>query len=99
MCSKRFLAVLLALCVLVPALEATAQVSKQRYEIMRLIRREKMQLILPGAMRDNNVDMWIQVARAGDPDPMEYEFGAYNGYLIFQGGVPEIEEFLRKIHK
>jgi len=23
----------------------------------------------------------------------------YNGYLIFQGGVPEIEEFLRKIHK
>lgn len=23
----------------------------------------------------------------------------YNGYLIFQGGVPEIEEFLKKIHK
>ncbi len=23
----------------------------------------------------------------------------YNGYLIFQGGVPEVEEFLRKIHK
>ena len=23
----------------------------------------------------------------------------YNGYLIFQGGLPEVEEFLRKIHK
>jgi len=23
----------------------------------------------------------------------------YNGYLIFQGGIPEVEEFLRKIHK
>jgi glutamyl-tRNA(Gln) amidotransferase subunit D len=23
----------------------------------------------------------------------------YNGYLIFQGGVPEVEEFLHKIHK
>jgi len=23
----------------------------------------------------------------------------HNGYLIFQGGVPDIEEFLRSIHK
>ncbi len=23
----------------------------------------------------------------------------YNGYLVFQGGVPEVEEFLRKFHK
>jgi glutamyl-tRNA(Gln) amidotransferase subunit D len=23
----------------------------------------------------------------------------YNGYLIFQGGIPEVEEFLKKIHK
>lgn len=23
----------------------------------------------------------------------------YNGYLIFQGGIPEIEEFIKKIHK
>ena len=22
----------------------------------------------------------------------------YNGYLVFQGGTPEIEDFLRKIH-
>lgn len=32
---------------------------------------------------------------AGDITPKE----PYNGYLIFQGGIPEVEEFLRKIHK
>ena len=36
--------------------------------VLRLIRADKLDLVLPGAMRDNNVDMWIQVARAGDPD-------------------------------
>ena len=52
-------------------------------EVLRLIRKDKLDLVLPGAMRDNNVDMWIHVARAGDPDPLEYEFGQINGYLIF----------------
>ena len=52
-------------------------------EAIRLIRNEKIDLILPGAMRDNNVDMWIHVTRPGDPDPMEYEFGSTSGYLIF----------------
>jgi glutamyl-tRNA(Gln) amidotransferase subunit D len=23
----------------------------------------------------------------------------YNGYLVFQGGIPEVEEFLKKYHK
>jgi len=23
----------------------------------------------------------------------------YNGYLIFQGGVPEVEEFIKKFHE
>ena len=23
----------------------------------------------------------------------------YNGYLVYQGGVPEVEEFIRKVHK
>ncbi len=43
--------------VLVPVFNASAQKSKQRYEILRLIRQEKLDLVLPGAMRDNNVDM------------------------------------------
>ncbi len=52
-------------------------------EIIRLIRNEKLDLILPGAMRDNNVDMWIHVTRSGDPDPLVENFGSTSGYLIF----------------
>ncbi len=52
-------------------------------EVLRLIRNEKLDLILPGAMRDNNVDMWILVTRAGDPDPLAEQFGSTSGYLIY----------------
>jgi len=52
-------------------------------EILHLIRKEKLDLILPGAMRDNKVDMWIHVTRNGDPDPMACHFGPTSGYLIF----------------
>ena len=43
-------------------------------EVIRLMRNEKLNFILPGAMRDNNVDMWIHVTRSGDPDPMVPQF-------------------------
>ena len=43
---------------------------KQEGEVLRLMRNEKLDLILPGTMRDNNVDMWIHVTRAEDPDPL-----------------------------
>ena len=23
----------------------------------------------------------------------------YNGYLVYQGGIPEVEEFIKKVHK
>ncbi len=52
-------------------------------EVLRLIRNEKLDLILPGAMRDNNVDMWIHVTCTGDPDPLAAHFGSTSGYLIF----------------
>ena len=52
-------------------------------EVVQLIRKEKLDLILPEAMHDNNVDMWIHVTRAGDPDPMFPEFGSTSGYMIF----------------
>ncbi len=57
--------------------------AKTGAEVMRLIRNEKLDLILPDAMRDNNVDMWIHVTRAGDPDPLAQHFGSTSGYLIF----------------
>ena len=52
-------------------------------EAMRLMRIDKIDLILPGVMRDNAVDMWIHVTRSGDPDPMWQQFGYTSGYLIF----------------
>ena len=57
--------------------------AKTGSEVLQLIRNEKRDLILPGAMRDNNVDMWIHVTRAGDQDPMFREFGSTSGYMIF----------------
>jgi Xaa-Pro dipeptidase len=57
----------------VTGIDAFAQTAKQRYEILRLIRHEKFDLILPGAMRDNNVDMWIHVVKDGDPDPLDLD--------------------------
>jgi len=59
------------------------QTARERSEILHLIRKEKLDLILPGAMRDNNIDMWIHVVRAGDADPMRVHFGEISGYAIF----------------
>ena len=59
-------------------------------EVLRLIRNEKLDLILPGAMRDNKVDMWIHVTRGqgifattDSGDKMKPQFGNTSGYLIF----------------
>lgn len=50
-------------------------------EALRLMRNDKLDLVLPGAMRDNNVDMWIHVTRG--QDPLHVQFGKTSGYLIF----------------
>ena len=57
--------------------------AKASAEIMHLIRSEKFDLILPGAMRDNDVDMWIHATRVGNPDPLTIYFGSVDGYIIF----------------
>jgi hypothetical protein len=50
---------------------------------LNLIRIEKFDKILPGGMRDNNVDMWIHVIRRADPDPLELDLGGTMGYFVF----------------
>ena len=47
--------------------------------VLKLIRNDKMDLVLPQAMRDNKIDMWIHTGRHGDPNPLEYEFGIIDG--------------------
>lgn len=68
-----------------------SQRSKQNYEILQLIRQEKFNLILPGAMRDSGVDMWIHVVQGGIRDPLALDLGGQIsfgvndtvGYYIF----------------
>lgn len=63
---------------------AGAQESKQNYEIMKLIRQEKFDLILPGALRDNNVDMWIHVVESGRMDPLALDLGGWTEYRAWE---------------
>ncbi len=59
---------------------------------MNQIRREKFDLVLPYAMRKNNIDMWIHVLREGISDPLGTDFGSTSGVFIFTDrGVDRIE--------
>ncbi len=58
-----------------------ARTAETDSEALRLMRNDKLDLVLPGAMRDNNVDMWIHVTRG--QDPLMVQFGKTSGYLIF----------------
>ncbi len=78
--SRRVTAALGTLLVLGTSVIATAQRSKQSYEIMRLIRRQKLDLVLPGAMRDNGVDMWIHVVQSGNKDARALDLGGWFEY-------------------
>jgi Xaa-Pro aminopeptidase len=57
--------------------------ARARWETLNLIRQEKLDLILPGAMRDNHIDMWIHSIRMGNPDPLELDLGAEFGTFVF----------------
>ncbi len=82
---SRVMVFLITVMFTVPIVNAQPGVhtAKTSSEVLRLIRSEKLDLILPGAMHDNNVDMWIHVTRAGVHDPLADNFGLTSGYLIF----------------
>jgi len=83
MLSKRVLLALLAFIFFFQGFVASAQEAQSRFELLNLIRKEKFDKILPGAMRDNNVDMWIHVIRRGDPDAFALDLGGTMGYFVF----------------
>ncbi len=56
-----------------------AQEARQRWERMCTIRAEKFDHVLPQAMRDNDIDMWITVMREGSLDPLYEALG--RGYV------------------
>ena len=57
--------------------------ARVQWETLNLIRKEKFDIILPVAMRENNVDMWIHSIREGNPDPLVLDLGGDKGYFIF----------------
>ena len=69
-------ALLIALLVAQPG---AGQEARARWERMCQIRAEKFDLVLPKAMHDNQIDMWIIVMREGLLDPMWNALG--RGYV------------------
>ena len=66
-----------------PELAIAAPPILEQAKILHAIRREKLDTVLPVAMRQNGIDMWIHVIRDGNPDPMQLHFGPVWGYIIF----------------
>jgi len=52
-------------------------------DLLNVIRNQKFDYILPQAMKDNNIDMWIHVMREGNPDPIAIDLGSSSGVFIF----------------
>ena len=78
---RRLTLAALAVATLTTALPAPtdAQEARRRWERMCQIRAEKFDLVLPGAMHDNDLDMWIVVMREGLLDPLWEALG--RGYV------------------
>ncbi len=58
---------------------ADAQEARRRWEVACQIRHEKFDLVLPTAMQDNDIEMWIVVMREGLLDPLWEALG--RGYV------------------
>lgn len=70
----------------VPA-QDLANEARVRWERQCQIRKEKFDLVLPGAMRDNGIDMWIVMIKEGLQDPLYEDLGrgftGSQGFYIF----------------
>jgi hypothetical protein len=64
--------------------QAQAQEEEDLKEWNNQIRRDKFDIVLPEAMRKNNVDMWIHVMREAIPDSFgAEELGSTSGVFVF----------------
>jgi Xaa-Pro aminopeptidase len=91
----------LLLCLILAAIHLSAPAyaggeARKRWDLMNQIRKEKFDLVLPEAMRENGVDMWITVNREGYDDPLTEDLGkGYTGswgyYVFTDRGADRIE--------
>lgn len=76
----------LGLAVVVPAIASPSE-ARDRWEIRNQIRRDKFDLVLPQAMRENGIDMWITAMKEGNFDPLYLDLGqgyvSSIGFIIF----------------
>ena len=61
------------------AAPAAAQEARRRWEMQRQIRLDKFEQVLPQAMRDNGIDMWIVAVKENHTDPLWDDLG--RGYV------------------
>lgn len=77
---------LLFLAILICA-QTFGQEAMRRWRKLNQVRQDKFDLILPEAMRENNVAMWIVTNREGNLDPLYTDMGegyvTKNAYYIF----------------
>ena len=73
---KILLTMMLAMSLSVPAV---AQEARRRWEMERQIRLDKFEQVLPRAMRDNGIDMWIVAVKENHYDPLWKDLG--RGYI------------------
>lgn len=59
------------------------QEAMRRWRKMNQVRNDKFDLVLPEAMRENNIDMWIIMNREGNFDPLYPDMG--EGYVFSTG--------------
>jgi Xaa-Pro aminopeptidase len=71
----QILSALFLVVVLLQGIDLEGQEAHARYDMMKMIRKEKFDLVLPGAMRDNKIDMWINVMQDGHTDALALDLG------------------------
>ena len=75
---RRFIAAVV-LTSLTCAGDAAAQEARRRWEMQRQIRLDKFEQVLPLAMRNNGIDMWIVAMKENHIDPLWEDMG--RGYV------------------
>ena len=82
MTARRTLAALAALALLTTP-RADAQEARRRWEMQRQIRLDKFEQILPLAMKNNDIDMWLVAVKENHIDPLWEDLG--RGYVTGMG--------------
>src|SRR5262245_21703456 len=77
----------IASLLLLAATPLSAQEARRRWEMERQIRLDKFEQVLPKAMRDNGIDMWIVAVKENHREPLWNDLGrgyvSGIGYYVF----------------